>query len=106
MKVSASNSLWKASFPGLYKILKRRNSELNKSVDMFDLFLSAREVLLVMASRSVASALSLLTSESFSFVPSDSPDNDKLEALVREYFTGNDEITDCEESDSDVEGIL
>ena len=105
MKVSASNALWKASFPGLYKILKRRNSELNKLVDMFDLFLSAREVL-VMASRSVASALSLLTSESFSFVPSDSPDNDKLEALVREYFTGNDEITDCEESDSDVEGIL
>ena len=73
---------------------------------MFDLFISAREVLLVMVSRSVASALTLLTSKSFSFVPSDSPDNDNLEALVSEYFTGSDEITDCEDSDSDVEGIL
>ena len=59
-----------------------------------------------MASRSVASALTLLTSKSFSFVPSHSHDNDKLEVLVSEYFTGNDEITDCEESDSDVKGIL
>ena len=49
--------------------------------------------------------LTLLTSETFTFIPSDSPDNDKLEALVSEYFTGNDEITDCEESDSD-DGIV
>ena len=59
-----------------------------------------------MASRSVASAFTLLTSESFSFVPSHSHDNDKLEALVSKYFTGNDEITDCKESNSDVNGIL
>ena len=60
---------------------------------------------MVMASKSVASALTLLTSETFTFIPSDSPDNDKLEALVSEYFTGNDEITDYEESDSD-DGIF
>ena len=58
-----------------------------------------------MASRSVASALTVLTSEGFSFMPSDSPDDDKLEALVQEYFTGNDEITDSEGSDSKAEGI-
>ena len=56
-----------------------------------------------MASRSVASALSVLTGEGFT--SSDSPDNDNLEALVQEYFTGNDEITDCESSDSDEDGI-
>ena len=60
---------------------------------------------MVMASKSVASALTLLTSETFTFIPSDSPDDDKLEALVNEYFTGNDEITDYEESDSD-DGIF
>ena len=61
---------------------------------------------MVMASKSVASALTLLTSEAFTFIPSDSPDNDKLEALVSDiYFTGNDEITDYEESDSD-DGIF
>ena len=26
---------------------------------------------------------------------SDSPDNSRLEALVKEYFTGNDDITDA-----------
>lgn len=59
-----------------------------------------------MASQSVASALSVLTSDGFSFTSSDSPDNCALEALVQEYFTGNDEITDCETSDSDAEGTI
>ena len=58
-----------------------------------------------MASRSVASALTLLTSEGYDFMLSDSPDNNRLEALVKEYFTGNDDITDCESSDSDAEGF-
>ena len=58
-----------------------------------------------MASRSVASALTLLTSEGYDFMVSDSPDNSRLEALVKEYFTGNDDITDCESSDSDAEGL-
>lgn len=57
-----------------------------------------------MASRNVASALSVLTSEDFGLSSSDSPDNDNLQALVLEYFTGNDEITDCESSDNE-EGI-
>jgi len=60
-----------------------------------------------MASRSVASALSLLTGEGFGVTRTlaDSTDSDKLEALVQEYFTGNDDITDYESSDSEVEGI-
>ena len=58
-----------------------------------------------MASRNVASALSLLTSEGLNFTSSDSPDNAELEALVQEYFTGSDEITDCESSDDDAEGL-
>ena len=58
-----------------------------------------------MASKSVASALSLLTSEGLSFTSSDSPDHAALEALVQEYFTGSDEITDCESSDGDAEGF-
>ena len=37
---------------------------------------------------------------------SDSPDNNRLEVLVTEYFTGNDDITDCESNDSDAEGFL
>ena len=56
-----------------------------------------------MASRSVASALTLLTSKGYDFMVSDSPDNSRLEALVKEYFTGNDDITDCESSDSNAE---
>ena len=72
------------------------------------MFASAWEVLFSCIDndfQSVASALTLLMSETFTFIPSDSPDNDKLEALVSEYFTGNDEITDYEESDSD-DGIV
>ena len=57
-----------------------------------------------MASRKVASALSALTSEDFGLTSTDSPDNENLQALVLEYFTGNDEITDCESSDYE-EGI-
>ena len=58
-----------------------------------------------MASQSVASALAVLTSEGFGFMLSDSPDNDKLEALVQEYFTRSDKITDYKSSESDSEGI-
>ena len=29
----------------------------------------------------------------------------RLEALVKEYFTRNDDITDCESSDSNAEGF-
>ena len=58
-----------------------------------------------MASQSVASALTLLTSEGYDLMLSDSPDNNKLEALVKEYFLGNNNITDCENSDSDAEGF-
>ena len=54
-----------------------------------------------MASRNVASALSVLTSEDFGSNSSDSPDNHNLQALVLEYFTGNDEVTDCESSDNE-----
>ena len=54
-----------------------------------------------MASRKVASAISVLTSEDFGLTSSDSPDNENLQALVLEYFTGNDEITDCESSDNE-----
>jgi len=51
-----------------------------------------------MTSSNVASALTVLTGEQF--IPSDFPDNSALEALVTEYFTGNDEITDYENSES------
>ena len=54
-----------------------------------------------MASKSVASALTLLTSEQFT--PSDFTDNNALEAFVMEYFTGSGEITDNDNSD-DSEG--
>ena len=52
-----------------------------------------------MVSRKVASAISVLTSKDFGLTSSDSPDNENLQALVLEYFTGNDEITDCKSSD-------
>ena len=52
-----------------------------------------------MASNSIASALTALTSDHF--VPSDFSDSSALEALVTEYFTGNDEVTDCEGSEGD-----
>ena len=58
-----------------------------------------------MTSRSIASALSILTGKTFGFTVLDSPDNTNLEAFVQEYFTRNDEITDCESSNSKVEGI-
>ena len=45
-----------------------------------------------MASRSVVSALTILTSEQFT--PSDIADDNALEAFVLEYFTGSGEITD------------
>ena len=54
-----------------------------------------------MASRKVAPAL---TSEDFRLTSTDSPDNENLQALVLEYFTRNDEVTDCESSDNE-EGI-
>ena len=54
-----------------------------------------------MASQKVASVLSALTSEDFGLTSTDSPDNENLQALVLEYFTGNDEITDCENSDDE-----
>ena len=50
-----------------------------------------------MASRSVASALTILTSEQFT--PSDISDNNALEAFVLEYFTGSGEITEDEDSE-------
>ena len=50
-----------------------------------------------MASRSVASALTILTSEQFT--PSDIADNNALEAFVLEYFTGSGEITDDDDSE-------
>jgi len=56
-----------------------------------------------MASSNVASALTVLTGEQF--IPSNFLDNNTLEALVTEYFTGNDEITDYENSESS-EGII
>ena len=54
-----------------------------------------------MASKSIASALTLLTSEQFT--PSDFTDNNALEAFVMEFFTGSGVITDNENSD-DSEG--
>lgn len=54
-----------------------------------------------MASNIIASALTVLTSDHY--VPSDFPDSGALEALVTEYFTGSDDVTDYEGSD-DSEG--
>ena len=51
-----------------------------------------------MASRSVASALTIVSSEQFT--PSNITDNNALEAFTLEYFTGSGEITD----DDDIEG--
>ena len=50
-----------------------------------------------MVLRSVASALTILTSEQFT--PSDISDNNTLEAFVLEYFTGSGEITEDEDSE-------
>ena len=49
-----------------------------------------------MAARSIASLLHTLTSEEYAC--SESSDNDGLEALITEYFTGNDDMTDNEKS--------
>lgn len=57
---------------------------------------------LIMASSNIASALTVLTGEQYT--PSDFADNCALEALVTEYFTGSDEITDNENSDNS-EGV-
>jgi len=50
-----------------------------------------------MASSNVAPALMVLTGNQFT--PSYSPNNSRLEALVTEYFTTNDENADHENSD-------
>ena len=50
-----------------------------------------------MASKRVASALTILTSERFT--PSDIADNNALEAFVLENFTGSGEITDDDDSE-------
>jgi len=52
-----------------------------------------------MASSNIESALMVLTGEQF--IPSDFLDNRALEALVTEYFTRNDKITDYENNDSE-----
>ena len=49
-----------------------------------------------MAARSIAPLLHTLTSEEY--VRSESSDNDGLETLFTEYFTGNDDKTDNEKS--------
>ena len=51
-----------------------------------------------MASRSVASALTILTSKQFT--PSNVADNNAVEAFVFKYFTGSGEITDNDNSES------
>ena len=50
-----------------------------------------------MASRSVASALTIVSSEQF--MPSNITDNNALEAFTLEYFTGSGEITDDDDSE-------
>jgi len=49
-----------------------------------------------MASRSIASILHTFISEEY--VRSESSDKDGLEALITKYFTGNDDLTDNENS--------
>ena len=72
-----------------------------QQIGPFVLLTSCKAGRLRMASKSIASALTLLTSEQF--IPSDLTDNNALEAFVMEYFTGIGEITDNENSD-DSEG--
>ena len=55
----------------------------NKSIHVFYVGISA------MAARNIASLLHTLTSEEY--VRSESSDNDGLETLITEYFTGNDD---------------
>jgi len=57
-----------------------------------------------MASRSIASILDTLTSEDH--VRSKSGDKEGLEALVTEYFTGNDEVIDNEGSKAEATEML
>jgi len=57
-----------------------------------------------MASRSIASILHTLTSEDY--VRSESSDKDGLEALITEYFTGNDDVTDNENSKLETTQVL
>ena len=58
-----------------------------------------------MASKEVASALSVLTSDGFERCQEWS-DNCAIEALIADYFTGSGNITECEESsDNDHSGM-
>ena len=54
-----------------------------------------------MAARSIASILHMLTSVEFVYL--ENSDNNELEVLVTEYFTGNDEVTDYETNDDNTE---
>ena len=99
MKVFPVNSMWKAAFHGFLKILSWKKSDLNKSSDMLVL---TRELILRFNGLSKCSISSFcLTNEDFELSSSVSPDNDNLQALVLEYFTGNFKITDCESSDNE-----
>ena len=57
-----------------------------------------------MASRNIASILDTLTSEDH--VHSKSGDKEGLEALITDYFTGNDEVTDNERSKAETTEVL
>ena len=56
-----------------------------------------------MAARSIASILHALTSEEY--VSSENSDSNEMEALIAEYFTGNDEVTDNDETESKAETL-
>ena len=57
-----------------------------------------------MAAESIASLLHTLTSEEY--VRSESSDNDGLEALITEYFTGNNDMTDNEKSKAETTEVF
>ena len=99
MKVCPVNSMRKAAFHGFLKILSWKKSDLNKSSDMLVL---TRELIRRFNGLSKCRISSFsLTNEDFELSLSVSPDNDNLQALVLEYFTGNFKIMDCESSDNE-----
>ena len=56
-----------------------------------------------MAARSIASILHTLTSEEY--VRSENSDSNEMETLIAEYFTGNYEVTDNDETESKAETL-
>ena len=90
--------MWKAAFHGFLKILSWKKSDLNKSSNMLVL---TRELILRFNGLSKCSISSFCLTEDFELSLSVSQDNDNLQALVLEYFTGNFKIMDCESSDNE-----